>query len=72
MDLIEIETKEKLSREDAAARLREVADHLSRHNDIEFQREGLRYTVAVPDLVTLEVELEIGQTGGSLEMEVSW
>lgn len=72
MDLIEIEQKRTLSREDAAAWLREVADHLSRHNDIEFEREGLRYTVDVPDVVTLEYEIEIEQRGGSLEIEVSW
>lgn len=72
MDLIEIETKQKLQREEAAAWLHELADHLARHNDIEFKRDGIRYNVAVPKEVTLEVELEIGDDGTSLEVEISF
>lgn len=72
MDLIEIEDKQKLQREAVAAWLRRIADNLSRHNDIEFKREGLRYNVKVPDEVTLETELEIGDDGTKLEIEISW
>jgi amphi-Trp domain-containing protein len=71
MDLIEYETKQRLSREDAAAVLRRIADSLARHNDLEFTREGLRYVVDVPDQVDLEVEIEIGDDS-SLEIEISW
>lgn len=38
MDILEIETKETMSREEAAARLRAFADKLARNNDIEFER----------------------------------
>ena len=34
MDLIEITEKERLSREDAAARLHALADALAKHNDV--------------------------------------
>jgi hypothetical protein len=42
MDLMEITEKERLSREDAAARLHALADALARHNEVEFERGGLR------------------------------
>ncbi len=72
MALIEIETKRNLSREQAAAWLRELADSLARHNDIEFEREGVRYEVAVPDQLEMELELEIGEDGTELEIELHW
>ena len=71
MDLFEYETKQTLSREAAAAVLRELADSLSRHNDLTFKRDGLRYVVDVADTVELEVEIEIGDEN-SLEIEISW
>ena len=40
MDIFEVEQKERLSREEVAARLRHLADMLARHNDIEFERAG--------------------------------
>ncbi len=72
MELLEIEEKHQLKREAAAAVLRDIADSLSRHNNLEFKRDGLRYTVAVADDVELEVELEIEDSGSSLEIEISW
>lgn len=71
MDLIEYEQKRKLSREDAAAMLRSIADSLARHNDLEFTRDGLRYVVDVPDTVELEIEIEIGDKN-ELEIEITW
>ena len=56
MDLFENETKHTLSREDAAKRLREIADVLARNNQIELEKDGRRITVAVPDEVELSVE----------------
>src|SRR5947199_208705 len=40
MDIFEVEQKERVSREEAAARLRTLADMLARHNDVEFERGG--------------------------------
>ena len=36
---MEITERERLSREDAAARLHALADALARHNDVEFEDE---------------------------------
>ena len=72
MELFEVEEKVTLSREDAAARLVAFADQLARHNQLEFDREGKRYTVAVADQVDFEIEIEVGTDGSSLEIEISW
>ena len=48
MDIFEVAQTETLSREDVAARLHNLADMLARHNDIEFERGGMRFKVKVP------------------------
>ena len=70
-ELIEIEDKQTLSREAAAARLRELADQLARHNQVEFVRGGIRYAVMVPDEVQLKIEVEIGDES-EIEFELTW
>lgn len=72
MNLIEHETTEHLTREEAAARLREVADELARHNELPFVREGVRYTVKVPDDVTFELEIEVGDEESEIELTIKW
>ena len=72
MDIVEIETKERMAREQAAARLHELADHLARHNDIEFERGGVKFRVRVPDEIDVKVEFETGDEGSELEIELSW
>ena len=70
-ELIETSTESVMRREEAAARLRELADQISRHNQIEFVREGLRYSARIPDEVTLKVEIELGSES-EIEIEISW
>jgi amphi-Trp domain-containing protein len=70
-ELIELSEHETMSREAAAARLRQLADGLARHNQIEFVREGTRYSVTVPDEVELKVEIEIGEEN-EIEFELTW
>jgi amphi-Trp domain-containing protein len=72
MDLIEIAETERLSREDAAARLRALADALARNNEVEFERGGMRITVHVPDEVNLKLEIEVGDDESELEIELTW
>jgi amphi-Trp domain-containing protein len=72
MDIFEVEQKERLSREEVAARLRKLADMLARHNDIEFERGGMSFTVTVPDEVELKIELEIESDKRELEIELTW
>ena len=71
-ELIEIEETLQLRREEAADRLRAIADQLSRHNDLEFHQGGLKITAKVPDQVEMEIEIEITADGGELEIEISW
>ena len=70
-ELIETTTESVLRREEAAARLRELADQIARHNQIEFVREGMRFSVRIPDEVTLKLEIEIGEES-EIEIELSW
>ena len=71
MDLIEHETESVVSREEAAERLRALADQLARHNKLTFERDGRRYTVDVPDRVRLTLEVEVG-TANEIEVEIGW
>jgi amphi-Trp domain-containing protein len=72
MEILDIEEKQPLKREAAAARLREIADALERHNGLTLERSGKRIEVRVPDRVVLELEVEVEDDGGSIEIEVSW
>ena len=72
MDLIEIAETERLSREDAAARLKALAEALASNNEIEFERGGMRITVHVPDEVNLKLEIEVGDEESELEIELTW
>lgn len=71
MDLFEIDDTQRMSREEAATRLRALADALARNNSVEFQRDGRRITVRVPDEVNLKVEVELGDDN-ELEIELTW
>lgn len=70
-ELLEVTENQTLRREDAAARLRALADQLSRHNEVSFVREGVRYTAKVPAEVALTVEIELGEDN-EIEIEISW
>jgi amphi-Trp domain-containing protein len=70
--VIEHEISHRLRREEAAAKLRELADELSRHNEVSFVREGVRYSVRVPDEVELSLEIEVGEDGSEIEVELKW
>ena len=72
MDIFEVEQKERMSREEVAARLRTLADMLARHNDIEFERGGMRFKVKVPDQVNLKLELDIESDEREFEIELTW
>ena len=72
MDIFEMEQKETLSREEAAARISAFADKLAKNNDIEFERGGISFKVHVPDEVTLKVELELESDENEMEIELTW
>jgi amphi-Trp domain-containing protein len=72
MELLELEEKQTLGREAAAARLRAIADALERHNGLTLERNGKRIEVRVPDQVELEIEVEVEDDGGKIELELGW
>jgi amphi-Trp domain-containing protein len=72
MEILEIESKEKMSRKEAAARLRAFADKLAGKNDIEFERGGMQIKLHVPDEVHVKVELELETDERELEIELTW
>ena len=72
MELLEITEKESLRRETVAQRLHALADALARHNDVEFERGGVKFKVKVPDEIQLEVEFEVRDDGTELEIELTW
>lgn len=70
-ELVEVTEELTLSREAAAARLRSLADQLSKRNQVEFERDGLRYSVKVPNEVRLKIEIEVGKES-EIEFEIKW
>jgi amphi-Trp domain-containing protein len=71
---MELELKETstMSREEAAARIREIADELASGNDIVLERNGARFVAKVPDQVAIKVEFEIEEDETEFEIELSW
>jgi amphi-Trp domain-containing protein len=72
MDLVELKEKQTLGREEAAGRLREIADELASGNDIVMERDHLRFVARVPDEVQLKIEFEIEEDGAEFEIELTW
>jgi amphi-Trp domain-containing protein len=72
MDLVELKEKQTLSREEAAVRLRAIADELASGNSIVMERGTLRFTARVPDEVDLKIEFEVEDDGSEFEIELSW
>lgn len=72
MALIDHSHEERMTREAAAQRLRDLADELSRHNEVSFLREGMKVTVPVPAEVLLTLEVEVGDDGSEIEIEITW
>lgn len=72
-DLFENEQKQTMTRERAAAYLRDLADQLARQNEVRVEHGGRDVTVTVADEVRVEVELEVKQSGRSeLEVTLTW
>jgi amphi-Trp domain-containing protein len=71
MALIEYESEARMTREAAADKLREIADELSRHNEISFRKNDQTITIDVPDEVNVEVEISAGAES-EIEIEISW
>ena len=70
--MIEHESEATLTREEAADRLRELADMLSKQNAVTFSLDGLKTTLKVPGEVSWSIEIEVTDDGGEIEVELSW
>jgi amphi-Trp domain-containing protein len=72
VEILKIERVEHVSREEAAARLRAIADALAAHNDVEMEWAGKRLTVHVAEQVKLEIEIEVRDDETEVEIELKW
>lgn len=70
--LIEISEESSRRREEAAQLLRDLADSLERHNEVEFTKGGIRHRVKVADQVTFEIEIEVEDDHAEIEIEIRW
>jgi amphi-Trp domain-containing protein len=73
MSSFEVEKREKITREEAATRLRRIANLLSgAGEEIEFGRGEMDFKVSIPERVEWKVELELGDGENELEIELKW
>lgn len=70
-ELFEHETETELTREEAAQKLRELADAIARHNEVSFVQNNKTVRVDIPERVKMKVEIERGEDS-ELEIELSW
>lgn len=73
MDNFEVEKRETLTRDEAATRLRRIANLLSgAGEEVKFDRGEMKFKVAIPEKVEWKVELELGEKESELEIELKW
>ena len=73
MSQFEVEKRETLTREEAATRLRRIANLLSGSGEeISFDRGEMGFKVTIPERVQWKVELELDEKENELEIELKW
>jgi len=73
MDNFEVEKRETLSRDEAATRLRRIANLLSgAGEEVKFERGEMKFKVSIPDEIEWKVELELNDKESELEIELKW
>ena len=72
MELLELQEKTTVKREEAAARLHAIADELADGNDIVLESGRMRFVSRVPDEVRLKVEFEVEDGETEFEIELTW
>jgi amphi-Trp domain-containing protein len=72
MDTFEVEKRDRVTRAEAATRLRRIANLLSGEEEIEFERGGMKFKVEIPAEVEMKVELELDDEESELEIELKW
>ena len=72
MEIFEVERQETITRQEAATRLRRIANLLSGEEEAAFERGGMRFELRLPDELNFKVELETGSGESELEIELKW
>lgn len=73
MSKFEVEKHETLTRDEAATRLRRIANLLSgADEEVAFERDETKFKVAIPDQIRWKVELELDDEENELEIELKW
>ena len=72
MDIAKLTDKQTLRRRGGRPRLHAIADELASGNGLLIERDGLKFTVAVPDEIEMKVEVEIESDEREIEIELSW
>jgi amphi-Trp domain-containing protein len=73
MDTFEVEQRETLTRDEAATRLRRIANLLSGDGEeVKFDRGEMKFKVAIPNEIEWKVEFELGEEENELEIELKW
>ena len=71
-ELYEHESTIQISREQAAAKLRELADSLERQNSVRVAHGDRDIDVKVADVVEYEFEVEVEEDKHEIEISISW
>ena len=72
MRIVKLSDTQVVRREEAARRLHEIADELASGNGIVVERDSMRFDVAVPEEVSMKIEVEIESDQNELEIELTW
>ena len=72
METFEVEQQETITRQEAATRLRRIANLLSADEEAAFERGGMRFQVRLPDELNFKVEFEAGAEESELEIKLKW
>lgn len=73
MDTFEVEQRETLTRDEAATRLRRIANLLTGSGEeVNFDRNDMKFKVAIPNEIEWKVEFELDGEGSELEIELKW
>jgi amphi-Trp domain-containing protein len=73
MDTFEVEQRETLTRDEAATRLRRIANLLAGGGEeVKFDRNDMKFKVAIPNEIEWKVEFELDGEGSELEIELKW
>ena len=73
MESFEVERQETITRQEAATRLRRIANLLSGDEDeAVFERGGMRFEVPLADELNFKIEIEMGSEEREIEIELKW